>query len=469
MILHKILLALFPVRFQRHYGPEWEGVAEDLLASARSRGRAALAIAWLGLLADTLSRAPVAHARQWQADLVGSPPVLAGLGPHQVVWVLGRHWFWRPVRSILRILSNYGAVFLSGVLAAIMVYMLLERSALIHAASQMTDDTVASSLRETFPLLAATLVVIYVVLVSLQNSKKWWRRWKVAGFPVMAPVLLFFIGMMMGLHVMLMSNIPSLAVESTQVFEAFPAHRKVPVEPPSEASPTDWTPAQTQWFTVVDQGLPSEYIALRPEYRQRWCDGRLANLRAQRIALTSGTRTESPNIAVLLWNGQLAMASFYGCLPLEEVLLQHQQMAQWAIAHPGLLQLTWEPLTLIPTVDLLVSGNYLVVPTMLPRVLPYCQTLAAQQARATGARYDARDAVSFCQNLDNEWRAKYEKTHPMPSATHWQRLKWRLGLDHASFFRRAAQVAPMLEQKDLVWIRQQLVAHREQGVSPSAR
>ena len=57
MILLKVIRALFPAKFQRQYGDEWESLAEDVLAHARNRGGSSYLRAWRGLLWDTSVRA----------------------------------------------------------------------------------------------------------------------------------------------------------------------------------------------------------------------------------------------------------------------------------------------------------------------------------------------------------------------------------------------------------------------------
>lgn len=458
----KFMRWLFPQGFQRQYGDQWESLTEEMLAQARAKGPRHLARAVAGLVLDTFCRAPLAHGRELRDRIVGHPPVLVGMGPGLQAITLTRHWVGRPIKSGLRVLAQYGALFIAGAIVAFITHALLEYHATV-AVTQLLEPEMSGSIVQPgdYQIALMGLCFLAFIAVASQKWRRWVLAWKAVGYPIAMPGLVFFIGLMAGLHIILLAQIPRVAKDNLVPFVAFPHHMNVPIALPRGESFEKWTQEQKQWL-VPGANNYTEY-SIRPDRLEVWCAARMAALNTQKINLMAGGDTTT-QLAALLWNGQMARAAGEGCLSMDALLAEQNEMAVFANTHLGIFQRTREPLSIIPLFDRLTLAHYLVAPQLFASVERSCPLIAFQEAH--GKNYHAGKVSEFCGTLAERFRAK--RTLREPDASVWQRIKWQVGLDLTGMVRRQAATTPKMTAADLVWIRAMLRANSDQWLTAQA-
>ena len=430
------LSAWFPVGIQRHHGDEWRSCAEDLLFDASIRGPLATGQALAAMVFDTLWRAPAAHARAWRNAVVGTPPVLATLGPMQAAVALSGHWVARPVRGTWTWLRRMVRYMMVGALVGVVWVLWSAGQAAAHAPMLIAvgDDLVTQN-------LMAVVCLCVILLLSIPGVRAF-RRWRAQGCPVLGPLIATGLGVVLGLYAMLFHALQDLPSDALEVFSTYPKMVETPVKEPYSTNLTEWSSSQKDWFVVI--GEPgAERITLRPEMKKPWCQARLATLDFFEAQIKAST-TLSPTISALLWKAHIARAAEVGCLSWDGLLRRDHAMLAWSWKHPGTFQETWERFRWLPIVNQLMSAHYIVLPRVAPQADKYCYSMISAK---TGEL--SKENVQFCQSLHARWVARTGQPHP--PRTWIDRMVEPFGYYMGSE-RERARLAPTLSETDLKWI-----------------
>lgn len=455
MIALKIIRALFPARFQREYGNEWESVAEDVLSDARKLGRGAFLKSWIRLVLDSALSAPLAHASEARAAIIGKQPELVALGPLGACAALTRHWVARPVGAFFKLVARYSFLFVGGGFFSILIHTGLENYATGNI-SAITDR------RDVFthsPFFACIVLFLFASVLMLGNAGKWWRKWKNTGFSFVAPAIVFSMGTVIGLYIILISSLTQVGNDAISTFKSFPHHQNYPARFPEGKEYSEWSVDERYWFNPQSglyENTPSP-SQVKPEKLDEWCTIRRATLETRKFEIQANI-SPSTQINALLWNAGVAIASSEGCYSTEEMVAKRNEMGAFVVARPDLFQQTWEPLALFPIVDQLMSARYIIQGRLFSTPENTC-THIADKMKGSGS-IDTVKLVKACQAIQTDWESAHRQTLNAPKATLFQRAIWKLGLNQTVWFKQQAAHTPKLGVDELPWLRAELDARK---------
>lgn len=394
----KVLLKLFPRRFQERFGDEWMEVSEALLERAQTQGSGKTAAAWLSLCSDVGTQAPAAHARQAWRAIVGTPPVLAGAGVLGGTWLLARHWGGRPALAMGRGLIKYAWALVAGGVVAFALHGWLEQRA--WAVSTALSEVGAAGSGVAHNPQALTIMV-GVMVVALMLTAGWPRLMalakKVTVKKMIGSLVVFLAGFYLVLTSIFLGQFRGLSTDAISDFVVYPEIVNSPTRMPSSANPEEWTAEQLEWF---DSERPWRAY-LRPEKKEQWCalkDIQLKTWHKTIMARDGG----SPNISLLLWQSMRTQQYVYGCMDEATWLSGHDGAAFSVQEGHGLFQRTWEPLAPIhPLVDWMSAAHHIVWPRLVMDPQKYCLA-SAQVMAAPDHVVNHNELVAVCSPFETQ-------------------------------------------------------------------
>lgn len=458
MIALKIIRALFPARFQRDYGNEWESVAEDVLLDARKLGRGAFLKAWIRLVLDSMLSAPMAHASEARAAIIGKQPDLVALGPLGACAAMTRHWVARPVGAFFKLVARYSFLFVVGGFFSIIIHTGLENYATGDISAMVDRPDVF--MQGPFFICSAIFLVAGVLMMG--NIGKWWRKWKRTGFSFVAPAIVFSMGAVIGLYIIFISSLTQVSNDAFSTFKAFPQHQHYPSRFPQDKEYSKWSMHERYWFNPQYDSNASSATQIKPEKLEEWCTIRRATLETRKFEIQANI-SPSTQINTLLWNGSVAVASAEGCYSTEDMVSQRNEMAAFVVARPDLFQTTWEPLALFPIVDQLMSARYIIQGRLFSAPENTC-THIAYEMNGSGV-VDLAKLWKVCQAIQTEWVSAHRQTLKAPKATLFQRATWKLGLNQTAQIKQQAAQTPKLGVDELPWLRAELEARKSEWLT----